>query len=68
MNAMERFDAAAKEICGHGAIGGEHEFFNETVSDVALSCADVGHALLVVGFRRPAREDRSRWNASLRLA
>src|SRR5260370_10904942 len=50
VNAMERIDAAAKEIRGDGAVGGEHEFFNEAVSDVALAARDVGHALLFVEF------------------
>src|SRR5947207_841049 len=48
MNAMERFDTAAKKIRGDSAIGGEDELFNEAVSDVALAAGDVGHALLVV--------------------
>src|SRR5438128_9815357 len=50
MNALERFDTAAQKVRGNGTVGGEHEFFNETVSDVALAARDVGHALLVVEF------------------
>ncbi len=50
MNAMERFNAAAKKICGDRAIGGEHELFDETVSDIALAARDIGHALLFVEF------------------
>src|SRR5260370_16436528 len=53
---MERIDAAAKEIRGDGAVGGEHEFFNEAVSDVALAARDVGHALLFVEFNDGLRE------------
>src|SRR5258708_20740367 len=56
VNAMERIDAAAKEIRGDGAVGGEHEFFNEAVSDVALAARDVGHALLFVEFNDGLRE------------
>ncbi len=48
MNAMERLDAASKKICGDSAIGGEHELFDETVSDIALAARDIGHALLFV--------------------
>src|SRR5260370_38926608 len=47
---MERFDAAAKKIRGDGAIGGQHELFDEAMSDVALAARDVGHALLFVEF------------------
>src|SRR5216684_1254229 len=50
VNAMERFDAAAKKICGDSAIGGEHELFDEAVSDIALAARDIGHALLFVEF------------------
>src|SRR5260370_36697130 len=37
-------------MLGDGAIGGEHELFNEAMSDVALAARDVGHALLFVKF------------------
>src|SRR5436309_8260558 len=50
MNAMERFDAAVKEIRGDGAIGRQHELFNEPMRDVALAARDIGHALLFVKF------------------
>src|SRR6266436_1631393 len=50
MNAMERFDAAAKKIRSDSAIGGEHELFDEAMSDVALAARDIGHALLFVEF------------------
>src|SRR5260370_1235027 len=56
MNAMERLDAASKKIRGDSAIGGEHEFFDETVSDIALAARDIGHALLFVEFDDRLRE------------
>ncbi len=48
MNAVEGFDAAFQEITRDGAIGGQHEFLDQAVGDVALAARDVGHALLFV--------------------
>src|SRR6266567_385634 len=48
MNAMERFDAAVKKIRVDGAIGRQHELFNQTLRDVALAARDIGHALRFV--------------------
>src|SRR5260370_34509862 len=56
VNAMERLNAAAKKIRVNGAVGCEHEFFDEAVSDVALAARDVGHALLFVEFNDRLRE------------
>src|SRR6266849_1804592 len=41
MNAMERFDAAAKKICRDSAIASEHELFDEAVSNIALAARDI---------------------------
>src|SRR5438034_547594 len=50
VHAMQRFDAALKEIAGDPAVGREHKFFNEAVRDVALAPRYVGHALLFIEF------------------
>ena len=50
VDAIEGFHAAGDEVVGDGAIGGEHEFFDDAVSDIAFAAADVGHALLFVEF------------------
>ena len=34
----------------YSTIGGEHELFNDAMSDIALAAGDVGHALLIVEF------------------
>jgi len=68
MNAMERFDAAVKKIRGDGAIGGEHEFFDEAVSNVAFAARDVGHALLFVEFDDRFGRSKSMEPRSLRRA
>ena len=47
---MERVQAALDEVVGDGAIGGEHELFDEAMGDVAFAAADVGHLLVVVEF------------------
>ena len=56
MNAMQRFDAALQEVAGDGAIGGQHELFNEPVRDVSHAARDIGHALLFVEFNDRFRE------------
>ena len=38
------------EITVDRAIGGQHEFFDQAMRDVALAAHDAGHALLVVEF------------------
>src|SRR5258708_14139523 len=48
VNAMQRFDAALQEVRVDGAIGGQHEFFNEPLRNVAFAARDVRHALLFV--------------------
>ena len=45
---MEGFDGALREIAVHRAIGGQHEFLDEAVGDVALAADDADHALLVI--------------------
>ena len=42
--------AAFEQVVCDGAVGGEHELFNDAMGDVALAAADVGHVLLVVEF------------------
>ncbi len=56
MNAMQRVDAALQEAAGDGAIGGQHELFNEPVRDVSHAARDIGHALLFVEFNDRFRE------------
>src|SRR6267143_424168 len=48
VHAMERFDAALEEIARDGAVGGEHELFDQAMRDVALAARNIGHALLLV--------------------
>src|ERR1700722_10122137 len=43
-------DAALQKITIDRAIGGEHEFFDEAVGNVANAAADTDHALLIVEF------------------
>ncbi len=50
VHAMERFDAALQDVTVDRAIGGQHEFFNQAMRDVALAAHDAGHALLVIEF------------------
>src|SRR5215831_186232 len=50
VDAMKGLEAAASQVVGDGAVGREHEFFNDAVSEVAFAAADVGHALLFVKF------------------
>src|SRR6202790_57581 len=50
VDAMQRLDAASKKIMGDGAVGGEHELFDEPMRDVAFSARDIDHALLVIEF------------------
>ena len=48
MDAMQGIDAALQEITCDSAVGGEHEFFNEAMGDVAYAAPDADHALLIV--------------------
>src|SRR5215469_15559791 len=50
VDAMKGLEAAANQVVGDGAVGREHEFFNDAVSEVAFAASDVGHALLFVKF------------------
>src|SRR5579863_124374 len=45
---MERLDAATDQVMRDGTIGGEHEFFNEAVRDVAFAAGDGGDLLVLV--------------------
>jgi len=48
VDAMQGVQAALDEVVSDGAIGGEHELFDQAMGDVAFAAADVGHLLLVV--------------------
>jgi len=45
---MQGVQAALDEVVRDGAIGGEHELFDEAMGDVAFAAADIGHLLVVV--------------------
>src|SRR5580704_10183385 len=47
---MQAGDAAFQKIAVHGAIGGEHELFDEAMRDVAFAANDADHAILRVEF------------------
>ena len=47
---MQAGDAAFQKIAIDGAIGGEHELFDQAVRDVAFAADDVDHAILRVEF------------------
>jgi len=53
---------------GDGAIGGQHELFNEPVRDVSHAARDIGHALLFVEFNDRFREIEIDEPCSLRRA
>ena len=48
MDAVEGCNAAFQQVAVDRAIGGQHEFFDQAVGDVAFAARDVGHVLLVV--------------------
>src|SRR5437868_6323009 len=50
VNTMQGFDTTFEKIARDGAVGREHEFFNQAMRDVALAARDVDHALLFVKF------------------
>ena len=50
VDAMQRSDAARFEVARDGLIGGQHEFLDQAVRDVALAADDAGHLPGVVKF------------------
>jgi len=48
VDAMQGRQAALEQVVRNGAIRGEHEFFDQAMSDVAFAAADVSHLLMVV--------------------
>ncbi len=50
VDAVEGVKAAFEKVMCHGAVGGEHELFNDAMGDVALAAADINHVLLRVEF------------------
>ena len=50
VDTVKGIDAALLKITIDSAIGGEHEFFDKAMSDVAHAAADADHALLIVEF------------------
>ena len=50
VDAMESLDGTMEQVMSHRAVGGEHELFDDAMSDVSLAARYVGHVLLVVEF------------------
>ncbi len=50
VDAMQGLDGTVEQVMSNGAVGGEHELFDDAMSDVSLAAGYVGHLLLVVEF------------------
>ena len=60
VDAVERRDAFIFQIVGDAFVGGEHEFFDQAVGDVALGSGDAFHHAEFVKLDYGLRGDRSR--------